>query len=90
MWPPLSLIKENWIEECMWIKDPKDKSKSVSLTLLVASFVGLLIASGLEIAGVVETTSGLSELFYSTVALYFGRRFKVNTREFESKESSNT
>jgi hypothetical protein len=68
----------------LWLKDPKTKEPSVSLTLLCLSFVALLVASTFHISGVVENTSSLLELFYANVALYFGRRFSMNGKNFSS------
>lgn len=57
-----------------FIIDPKDKMPSVSLTLLVVSFVVLLGASTLHLSKLTENTSSLTELFYACAALYFGRK----------------
>lgn len=59
----------------LWITDPKTKEKSVSLTLLIASFTVLLGASTLHLSHLTENTSSLLELFYATCALYLGRKF---------------
>lgn len=59
----------------LWVTDPKTKEKSVSLTLLIASFVVLLAASSLHLTHLTENTSSLLELFYATCALYLGRKF---------------
>lgn len=56
--------------------DPKDKLPSVSLSLLVFSFVTLIIASILHMAGKINETSSLTELFYACAGLYFGRKFQ--------------
>lgn len=59
----------------MYLRDPRTKQKSVSLTLLLITFLLALAAIGLEIAGLSKTTSGALELFYANAGLYFGRRF---------------
>lgn len=66
----------------MWLTDPKTKDKSVSLTLLMISFVGIIISGSLEISGIVNTTSVLPEIFYGCCATYFGRRIKFGNKEF--------
>lgn len=60
----------------LWLSDPKTKESSVSLTLMVISFVVLLVASTLHIAQLTDNTSSLTELFYATAGLYFGRKFQ--------------
>lgn len=59
----------------LWLMDPKTKEKSVSLTLMIVSFVVLLIASTLHISQFTDNTSSLLELFYATAGLYLGRKF---------------
>jgi len=60
----------------LWVVDPKTKESSVSLTLLSVSFLAIVVASVLHMSGVIEQTSSLTELFYATAGLYFGRRFQ--------------
>lgn len=59
----------------MWLIDPKTKELSVSLTMVVTSGVLCVIGAGLEMAGVVNGTSILFEMFMAACGLYFGRRF---------------
>jgi len=59
----------------MWIKDPSTGQPSVSLTLSIISFIGCIIASGLEMAELVHNTGLILEVFYGNIALYFGRKF---------------
>jgi len=59
----------------MWIVDPRTKEQSVSVTLLITSFVICVIAIGLEISGVVKSTSVAFELYGAAAALYAGRKF---------------
>lgn len=59
----------------MWIVDPKVNEKSVSVTLLLASFTVCIVAAGLEMASVVKSTSVAFELFGACAALYAGRKF---------------
>lgn len=73
----------------MWLKREK-KDESVTLTLTVISFIALLVACGLEIAGVVKSTSVLLELFGANVAMYLGRRISIGNKVFDgSKEKEN-
>jgi hypothetical protein len=71
-----------------FIIDPRTKEPSVSLSMLVISFLGVLIASGLEMSGKVENTSILMEAFYASAGLYWGRKFQGksgNNIETETK-----
>lgn len=70
----------------LWLKDPKNGSKSVSLTLLVLSFVALLVASTFHLSGLVQNTSSLTELFGICTSLYFGRRWS-NSKDGNSLEA---
>lgn len=60
-----------------WVNDPVSGLPSVSLTLLVVTFAGVIVAGALNMAGVVASTSIFSEVFYSATALYFGRRMNI-------------
>lgn len=68
----------------LFIKDPKQKEPSVSLTMLLIAFIVALVAAGLDMAGKVKSTSVTLELFWGVCALYFGRRMKVNGKEISS------
>jgi len=57
-----------------WVVDPKTKEPSVSLTLMIVSFVLALAAWALILAKKIEAPSIIMELFYSTACLYFGRK----------------
>jgi hypothetical protein len=74
----------------IWIPDPKTKEASVSLTMLVVSFAIALVACGLQMAKVVENISSVTELFYATTALYFGRRFSAGSKTFSSESTDQT
>jgi hypothetical protein len=71
----------------LWIKDPSTDLPSVSLTLLVYTFVGTIIAGALNMAGVVSSTSLFSEIFYSSTALYFGRRLNFAGKQYTSEKA---
>ncbi len=70
-----------------WVKDPVGKLPSVSLTLVMVTFVGVLVAGALEMAGVVKSTSLFGEIFYSSIALYFGRRMTIGNKNFSSDKA---
>jgi hypothetical protein len=65
----------------LWILDPKSGELSVSLTLVFLSAGLLIIAIGLEMTGIIESTSMAFEFFGASCGLYWGRKFsssKVN------------
>lgn len=74
----------------LWISDPKTKEASVSLSMLVVTFVGALVAAALHMTGQVNDTSIMTELFYANVALYFGRRFSVGGKTASSEKTDGT
>lgn len=71
----------------LWVTDPKTKEQSVSLSMLMVSFVALLVACALNMAEIIKDTSSLTELFFANVALYFGRRFNVKGNEYSSEKT---
>ena len=71
----------------IWLKDPITQVPSVSLTLLVATFVLTVIAGGLQMSGCVQSTSLFAEMFYSAVALYFGRRLNIGGKAYTSDKA---
>jgi hypothetical protein len=71
--------------DLLWVADPKTKEGSISLTLLMITFAAALIACGLEIAGVIKSTSSMVELFYANAGLYFGRRLNIGAKSFGSE-----
>lgn len=74
-----------------WVIDEKTNEPSVSLTLLMTTFLMAAVAAILHLAKVTDNTSVCTELFYATLALYFGRRYQsgkggvVDAPEKESK-----
>jgi len=72
----------------LWLKDPKTNEASVSLTLLMISFLATVVAGVLNMTGIVATTSIFTELTYSCVALYFSRRFSFNGKSFSSEPAA--
>lgn len=71
-----------------WVFDPKTKSESVSLTLLLVSFLIACTAIGLNIAKVTENTSSSAELFMACAGLYFGRKLSFKGSDFGTSDSS--
>jgi len=69
----------------MYLVDPKNDLKSVSLTFLVVSYILLVIASVLQAGELIKSVGYLPELFYACSALYFGRRVKVGSKTFSSE-----
>ena len=67
-----------------WLEDPVTNKPSVSLTLMVVSFIGVVVAEILQIAGKVETVSIGMELFGTCTALYFGRRFTFGGKSYDA------
>lgn len=70
----------------MWISDPKDNKPSVSLTLLIISFLLVIGAVILEVLGKIDTTSISAEIFFGCAATYFGRRISFNKLKIENKD----
>lgn len=70
----------------MWIIDPKTKEPSISLTMVVVMGVLCIIGAGLEMSGVVKSTSILMELFLTSCGLYFGRKFTGSKGQILEKE----
>jgi len=67
-----------------WITDPKDSNPSVSLTLLLISLVLVIGFGTAQVLNKVQTMGPFTELFYSAVALYFGRRLNIGGKGFSS------
>lgn len=59
-----------------WLNDPKTSKGSVTLTLLMISFVAFLGGNVAETLGYIKSTASLNEMFYTMSAMYFGRRLK--------------
>lgn len=71
----------------LWVEDPKTKERSVSLTLLLVAASSCLVAGALEMFEVVKSTSIFSEMLYSFVALYFGRKVNIKGNNFSSEKA---
>ena len=75
----------------MYLKDPKNGKGSVTLTFLIISFLLFTGFSAAMALGHAESIGAFDELFYSSAALYFGRRFKIGAKDFSvSQEGSET
>jgi hypothetical protein len=59
----------------IWVVDPKDGKPSVSLTLVVISFLICGVSIALEITDVTKETSMSFELFGAACGLYWGRKW---------------
>lgn len=71
----------------LWVNDPVTKLPSVSLTMLLATFILVITAGALSMFGLVKDSSIFSEIFYSSVALYFGRRLNIANKTFSSDKA---
>lgn len=71
----------------MWLIDPKNNHKSVSLTLLIISFMVLVVVGLLDVFRVVESVGVFLELFLSTGALYFGRTMVFNNKKYGTEKA---
>jgi hypothetical protein len=69
-----------------YLEDPKDKKPSVSLTMMLLSFLILLGFCISSTLGYTKDPDALKELFYACAALYFGRRVSINNKSFSGKE----
>ena len=69
----------------MYLPDPKDGKPSVSLTITLATYLPLLVLSiKLAVEGNIDP---LTNLFFATAALYFGRRHNYGKKTLsETKE----
>jgi len=72
----------------MWLTDPITNKKSVSLTLLTVTSICFIIFCGLDAFGKVKSISSFNELFYATLALYFGRRTAFTSKYLTIQDSN--
>jgi len=70
----------------MYLIDPKNNKKSVSLTFLVITFFLLIVASIFQTMDAIKSVGYFPELFYACAALYFGRRVQVGSKMFSSSK----
>lgn len=59
----------------LYLTDPKNGLPSVTLTIMMVSFLVAVVAISLNIAKVTDNTSSSMELFLTTAGIYLGRRF---------------
>ena len=71
-----------------WIKDPKTGVASVSLTNFCIATLFLLVAGGLNLAGITKDTSLAVEYFGISSALYFGRAMSINGKDYNSTSNN--
>lgn len=64
----------------LYLKDPKTKEPSLTLTLMWISFYMLIAGSIAFIFGQIETTGPLLEIYVTNATLYFSRRFTFQTK----------
>lgn len=67
----------------LWLTDPKNNKKSVTLTLMVASFILLVVGAGAMIAGYIDNIGPLLEVYITNTVLYAGRRTKLKTKNLK-------
>jgi len=60
-----------------WIIDPSTKLPSVSLSLLVLTFIGVITTNVLMLTKQIES-SAFTEIFYACAGLYFGRKLSFS------------
>ena len=60
---------------------------STTQTMLILSFILMVVGAGLEMFGHVKTTSILPEIFYTCAAMYTGRRFKFGDKEIDESKT---
>lgn len=70
-----------------FVKDPKNKEESVSLTLLLITYSLLIVSGVLQIFKVVDDVSIFDTLFLTCSGLYWGRRIKLSkdTKELDKE-----
>jgi hypothetical protein len=69
-----------------YFTDPKNGKKSVSLTLMMLSFLLMVIGSVLVTFGKMEDLTAFTTLFLTCSGLYFGRRnINLNKQSGESE-----
>jgi hypothetical protein len=71
----------------LWLIDPKTKEESVSLTLAIFCTFLLTGAGIAQVLGKINTLGPFVEMFFSSWALYFGRRFSVNGKSYSSDKA---
>lgn len=80
----------------LYLKDPKTKEPSLTLTLMWVSFYMLIAGSIAFIFGQIETTGPLLEIYVTNATLYFSRRFTFQTKNLtvnnpgENNDQSNS
>lgn len=71
----------------LWVTDPVTKNKSVSLTMLMLSGVLIITFGILQIFGKVQSVGPFDNMFWSSAALYFGRRLGINGKNYSADKT---
>lgn len=59
----------------IWPIDPKTKEPSVSLAILMVATLAVVVAIGLDFAGMAKGTDLVLEFWLGSAGLYWGRKF---------------
>ena len=71
----------------LYLNDPKDGKPSVSLSLLLVSFILAVGFGAAQALGKTQSMGPLLEIFYSMTCLYFGRRFTFKGQQYTSDKA---
>ena len=72
----------------MWITDPRTKLPSVTLTLGVFTLVLLVGVGFLNIYHKVDSVGPFESMFWSSCALYLGRRINIGGKSYSSDQAN--
>jgi hypothetical protein len=72
----------------MFIVDPKNNKRSVSLTILIGSFLLACVLTVLEAADVIGSVGSSFELFLVCSGLYMGRKIDLKTKNLNIKSKN--
>lgn len=70
-----------------WIIDPKTKEESISLTLMLVTFLIVSVLGVLESLEKVKSTGPFVEILLSFIALYFGRRMTFKGQSYSADKA---
>lgn len=66
----------------MWLKDPKTKEESITVTIVVITLLIACIGAIVEFCGIGKAPNAAIDLFWGSLAGYVGRKFMVNGKSF--------
>ena len=69
-----------------WMVDPKNGKQSVTLTLMIISFILLVAGVIAMIFGKIDSIGPLLELYVTNTVLYYGRRAKLKTKNLSVEQ----